>query len=790
MNALHLLEFDRIRDRIAEHCRTSGGADLARELSPTDDLSVLEPTSTRVGALSRLLEEGLELPGTVVGEVETAIEAARVSGSVLDSEALFAVRRALDLALEWDGLLSALDDENAATDALREIYTPGVLPEELHRRLKAFIAADGTIHEEAIPEVARLRSQLLSIRNEIRATAAATIRGARDIYREDVPTIRDGRTVLPLRADYKGRVDGIIHETSGSGDTLFVEPSVLVDLNNAGVRAEAEIHAEIHRHLRELSAAVRSEVETIARIADAVIELDLLAARARYGSATRGRIAPRRETIELHGARHPLLGDACVPLHIKFSPGTRLLVISGPNTGGKTVLLKTLGLLAVMNQSSIPIPVEADSGLPVFSDFAISIGDEQSIDEALSTFSAHVRSLAEIAMRAGRNSLVLLDELAAGTDPEEGAALAMALIDHLLELGATMLVTTHLTVLKHYGYTRPNAANASMEFDETTHLPTYRVVPGRPGSSHALDTARRFGLPEEVLARADGYLADRAGSVGEIIRRLEEQEREQRELGESLRVDREQLDRLRSELAARETTLDEREITLRRDGIRELERDLARARADIEAEVRRLRERYGSISDEEVRGAQSILREAEAAAAEQRETISRLERGRPAADDALSAEEITAGMRLRHRRTAKTGVVRSVRGAKAELQFDTLRMTVPIDELQRVREDNTPEPSIAIDANAARSAASAKFELDLRGFRLAEALEALEDQIDAALLQHLTRFSVIHGTGTGALRKGVHEYLRDRSEIASFDFAPADQGGFGKTVVELVRHSG
>lgn len=789
MNTLKLLEFDRIRDQIAEQCRTDGAALRIRGLKPDNDATRLSTVGRQVALLLMILEEGRRLPGTRVGDIRGGIETARVAGAILDPEALLAIRRVFDAAEEWDRLFTSLNEDGVKAEPLLEVFTPGGVPERLHRELRELIADDGSIREEAIPEVARLRGALNSIRLEIRSTAATMIRDSREIYREDVPTIRDGRTVLPLRADFKGRVDGIIHEASGSGDTLFVEPTVLVDLNNAGVRTEAEIHVVIHRLLRQLSDAVRSEIETIAVLSATVEELDLVAARARYGNMTRGRIVSARDSIDLRGARHPLLGSTAVPLHIEFGEGTRLLVVSGPNTGGKTVLLKTLGLLAVMNQCAIPIPVEADSALPIFSDFAVSIGDEQSIDEALSTFSAHIRSLAGIASAVHHRSLVLLDEVATGTDPEEGAALAMALIDHLLEVGATILVTTHLTVLKHYGYTREAASNASMEFDDSTHRPTFRVVPGKPGSSHALDTARRFGLPEPVLAQAERYMGDRAGSVGEILRRLEEQERQQRELRLILDHEKSELDRLRSELRSRRLTIEAQELALRTEGLRDLERDLARARSEIEAEVRRLRERRDAISDEEIRRSQSVVREAEEIGVKQRQEIARLEREQPQVAPVLP-NELAEGIRLRHRRTGKTGVVRSIRGSKVELQFDVLRMTVPVADLQRVEEPLEIERAVTIDSNAARSSAQARLELDIRGYRYAEAVDALEEQLDAAILQHLTRFSIIHGTGTGALRKGVHEYLQTRPEVGSFEFAPADQGGFGKTVVELVQRSG
>ncbi len=782
MNSLRLLEFDRIRERLAEKCSYQAAASQALALEPIDDTSVLVRTGKQVAELMRFLSEGFHVPGIGVADVDSAFAQVRIEGGVAELEALHAIRRLVDSIDQWRRFFAALTERGDDLSVFAELNRQDDLLPRLRDELHLLISDDGSLNEDAIPEVRQLRGAITEVRGEIRTTAAALIRHQRDVYREDLPTIRDGRIVLPLRADFRGRVNGIIHEASGSGDTLFVEPEGLVDLNNRGVRLEAEVHAAIHRRLRALSVLVRESLVDLEECATRLGKLDLLAARARYGVETRGSVLAFGSGVDLREARHPLLGESCVPLTIQFDADTRLLVLSGPNTGGKTVLLKTLGLLAVMNQCSIPIPAAADSSLPIFSDFAVSIGDEQSIDAALSTFSAHVYSLASIASQAGSHSLVLLDELAGGTDPEEGAALAMGLIDFLLARRATILVTTHLTVLKHYGYTRSGATNAAMEFDETTHLPTYRVVAGRPGSSHALDTARRYGLPEEVLTKAYEYLEDRSGSVGEILRRLQEEERELRGLRVELEREQTQLRQRHDEVEelARETN--KREVELRRGKLRELDAELIKARSELETEVRRVREQ-SKITDAEIKEAHQTIQAVTDLRDAERARIDALDSKKRATS--LNVSQIHEGMAVRHINTGRRGTVRSIQKKRVEVQFDVLRMSVRADELQIDDSAVSTDESVVIDSGTVRTGSTAQIQLDIRGYRLVEAVEALEAQIDAAVLHHMARFTVIHGTGTGVLKKAVHEYLRDRPEVSGYDFAPADQGGFGKTVVEL-----
>ncbi|MEX2443077.1 MAG: Smr/MutS family protein [Alkalispirochaeta sp.] len=787
MNSVRALEFDRIRTAVAEQAVSEEGASELRALVPLTDRDVLGGQQAVVSWLQRRLQEGDTLPGGAVPPIQPILAAVEREGSILELEDLRDLRLFLEFAREVVQFFKPRREESPPP-AVTAVTAGADLPEELLRRLREIVLPEGTINEAAIPELARLRKEIRRLNQGLLETAEQMIRRDRHMFQGDQPTIRDGRTVVPLAANFRGRIDGIVHESSGSGETVYVEPRELVDLNNNLVQAQNGILREIRRILRELSEHVRNALPTMRELHGIVVAADQLVARAKYAGAGGGRIIPAGNRIMLHGARHPLLGSGAVPLDIVYGEDTRIMIISGPNTGGKTVLLKAVGLLSMMNQSAIPIPVAEDSVIPHFDYWGVDIGDAQSLDEALSTFSGHLRNLAEVCDHAGAGSLILLDELGSGTDPDEGAALSMAIVDHLIDQGSTVLVTTHQTVLKHYGYTREGAANASMAFDEETHEPTYRVVPGRPGASHALDTAERQGLNRDILRRAREYLSDRESSVAVIITRLSELEEEMAEEREMLRRDRETLDRRLAELTRREEAVDARATELRRNGLVELDRLLRDARRQVEGEVRRLRERGSDISRAEIKAAQDQLQDIESSRDAQQELVDRY-RDRETAP--AETEPIREGDTIRHRRTNRDGTVRSIRNGGAEVQFGGVRMTVPLEDLERRSAsdgsrgnspDSPPEPPRSRPSTPQMRSV---FELDLRGKRLHTAIEELERQVDAAVLNDLTSFSVIHGMGTGVLQKGVRDYLESRPEVDRYEFAAAEDGGFGKTLVFL-----
>ncbi len=780
MDSIHLLEFDRIRAAVAEYASCEEAADVLTRMEPIVDSDRLASRQATVRDILTRLESGAAIPAGAVPAIRPILDEIARDGAVADGDALRDIRVFLEYADDVRRFFSRGEEDEASSagefDALE-------VPEDLLRPLKRLIGEDGTINEDAVPEIAGLRSDIRRLNRTILDAAAEMIRRDKQMYRGDQATVRDGRTVLPLAANFRGRIDGIVHEASGSGETLYVEPREIVDLNNGLVHASNAILREIQRVLRRLSSLVREHVEALDVLHERIVDADTLLARARYTIRHGGRILPVGERIVLKGACHPLLGSACVPLDIAFDEATRIVVVSGPNTGGKTVLLKTVGLLSMMNQSAIPVPVDDGSVIPLFDYWGVDIGDEQSLDAALSTFSGHLRNLAEVCDHAAVGSLILLDELGGGTDPEEAAALSMAVVDHLIEQGSTVVVTTHQTVLKHYGYTRTQAANASMAFDEASQRPTYRVVPGRPGSSHAIDTAQRVGLDAAIIERARSYQDRGEHSVAEIINRLGEGERRLAERLEAVDERATLLDERESALTDGERELAHRENELRAEGLAAINRILGDGRRRIEAEVRRLRHQGTNLAKEDILHAQEAIRELEASRdAEDEKLLSHRVEPEPTEEGSPPAE----GDTVIHRRTGREGVVRSVRGKRSEVQFGAIRMSVPLRELTKKRLTATDRSLTSTSYHHDASVDTRpELELDIRGRRLAEAIQELERQIDGAVLSGLTRFSIIHGTGTGVLQKGVRDYLLSRREVRSFDFARPEEGGFGKTVVEL-----
>lgn len=786
MNPVTALEFDRIRQRLVALATTGEGAASLSELAPLRDEERLTPLRDAVSHLLRRVQEGWVLPGGELPSLSTLLERVGRDGAVLEAEECRDVLLLLDHAARVRDALRPPDSEGPEEVRLPKklelIHTRLVVPDGLHRELRRLILPDGTLNREAIPELSRLQREIRRLNQDLLDTAGRMIREAPQMYQGDQPTDRDGRTVVPLAASFRGRIDGIVHESSGSGETVYVEPRALVDLNNSLVQARNGVLQEIRRVLRQLSAAIRAEQQTLSETLGALVEADTLLARARYAMEYGGIVCPAGSRINLRRACHPLLGEDCVPLDIEWSPGLRLMVISGPNTGGKTVLLKTLGLLSMMNQAAVPVPVAGDSELPMYTDWGVAIGDEQSLDAALSTFSAQLRSLAEICRRAGSASLVLLDELGSGTDPEEGAALSRAVVDALIERGSTILVTTHQTVLKHYGYTHEAAANASMAFDEESHRPSYRVVPGRPGASHALEAARASGLPEDVMRRAEQYHAERETSVAEIISRLGEREQEVLARREELNRRQEEFERQRKALELERERVRTRERELRSRGLAELDQVIREARRNVEAEVRRLRQQGAELSREDIQRAHHQLRQIEQQRAAEDATLEQ-QRQQESTEAGLSENDLQPGMSVRHTGNGREGRVRSVGRRGVEVQFGVVRMTVPAAELALGSESMASAGPNRPGVSTPR--VHSLLELDLRGFRLAEALEELERQIDAALVTGQETLAVVHGTGTGVLQKGVQDYLRERPEVQSFGFAAPEEGGFGKTVLRL-----
>jgi DNA mismatch repair protein MutS2 len=675
---------------------------------------------------------------------------------------------------------------------------------------------DGSLRD--LPELREARSRISRLNRDIAAITDSYYKDQdiKSMLQSDEPTQRDGRTVLPVRANFKARIRGIVHEVSATGQTVFIEPEELVLKNNELIQEEARYRQELLRVLREATEKLLEHASAIASARALVAALDGIYARSRHARV--GGLCMARDLASgfvLRRARHPVLGLKAVPIDVELPEGTRTLIVTGPNTGGKTVTLKTIGLLALMNQFGLGVPAAPETGFACFDSVFADIGDEQSIDQSLSTFSGHIRVIGGIVERATDRSLVLLDELGSGTDPEEGCAVAMSLLDAFIERGCLTVLTTHHSILKNYGYSRPACLNASMDFDKASLSPTYRILMGVPGESRALEVAAKNGLPQAIVAGARKYLAEERADVSELIKGLTEKHREL----EDIEADRRR--RLReAKEAQRKADLSglrakQKELELRDRGVSDLRKLLSESRKTLENLVRDIRE--GELTPEKTRGVKDFLASLarEVGDEEERFELLKIEPKAQCADidDADDGEgpllggggsiargragprgspaatlAIAEGVQVLIGTGKKRGMaIRKAKKGYWVVETESVRLTLPESELHAVADAPAAKLSVQVELAPRGEGGSARavFELDLRGFRLAAALDAVEKQVDAAGLQNLSLFQILHGTGEGVLGRGIHEYLRNHPGVAEYHFARPEEGGYGKTIVRM-----
>ena len=687
------------------------------------------------------------------------------------------------------------NDEAAEKTAIDHLFLSLHGNRFLEEKIKRAIPDEDTIADAASTELADIRRHMRAAQAKSRQILQKIISSPSygKILQETIITQRDGRFVVPVKAEHKGDLPGLVHDISSTGATLFVEPMGVVQANNEYIELQAKEQKEIDRILAEFSAEAAAHREDIQWDYDTLVHLDLIFARGQLSykmNAVRPEVR-RDGAIHLRKARHPLLDPkTAVPIDIELGDTFDTLVITGPNTGGKTVTLKTLGLLTLMTQCGLHIPAADRSAVSVYERVLADIGDEQSIEQSLSTFSAHMVNIVEILKEADRHSLVLFDELGAGTDPVEGAALAIAVIQHVRRLGAKVAATTHYAELKTFAMTTAGVENASCEFDVETLAPTYRLLIGIPGKSNAFAISRRLGLPEDVIAAAQGQMSGESVRFEDILTQLEEK----RQALEKREQEADRLLRQREEDARRAREFRE-----------QMERAKDNARSRGEAEAKRILRDARTAADQvfqelsEMRKAQAkaerMLNENEARAA--------LRRTLNEAEEAVSRRDARQEPIPKPSRPIRAGDLVEIPGVKTpaevvsvgkagtlQLKAGILKMKAKVDEVRLIEDDERAArkktPSVTIRQNAARALrASAARELDIRGMETLEAESVVENFISAAVMGKLETVTIIHGKGTGALRKAVHDILRRNKAVKSFRLGVYGEGESGVTVVTL-----
>lgn len=778
-HTLTVLEYRETLDRLAQHAKSEPGQNLARTVFPcTEKDDVLFACDATSQALNLLEDNPPDLG--IVTDTTDILKRSAVTGTVLEPLELFALCQN-QIAVRHTR--AALRDREADLPALFDMADRMISIPDWELWVEKSISPKGEVLDSASPELAKARKEFRSCRNAATGKLEEFIRGRAiaKVIQEQYVTLRNGRFVVPAKPEYHRTFEGVVQDTSQSGQTIFVEPLFAVQLNNSFAVAQATEEEEVRRVLAGMSeAAAEYRHEMVANL-NLLAELDLVLAKARFGLKLGGLIPGfDDDEAKLTEAMHPHLvlesGIHCVPIDIRIGGPSKTLVITGPNTGGKTVALKTLGLLTMMVQSGIPVPVSAQSRFRVFSRIFADIGDEQSLSQNLSTFSGHVKVIAGILNDSDASTLVLLDELGAGTDPQEGSALSIAILDALYEKGACVVVTTHHNLLKEFAYRAPFASNASTVFDARTLEPTYQLRLGAAGRSHALEVARGLGLDDDVIRRAREVMGSGAVQVDELLGRLNEEvdrESRARERAEETML---KLDAERSELRSKRSELDLRAQEQRDSARREakaLIRNIERRGRDL---LKRVKNAEGkrdpkSLLTEEIKAMETV--------AVEKFPPPPPRKGHGSVKLGDEVEVLSLGLR---------GTVMELFPEKgeAEVLSGGIRMRVPGDDLSL---SGSPEARAGQDQKAGGVSYAVTHEIpteiNLIGTRVDDALQSLDKALDRSMLGPGRLLRIVHGKGTGALKKAIGEALRGDPRVSAFGPAPLSEGGAGVTIVEL-----
>jgi DNA mismatch repair protein MutS2 len=789
-----VLELPKILAQLVTHAQFSAGAELIRQLRPSVDLREALDWQQETTEARALFEARSDITLGGARDVrEPAISATR--GLILEPQTLLDIRGTLRRATTLKRTLGKLTTSPRLADVANGLEECAALQGEISQT----IDDNGGIYDNASPKLALVRRDMRVALERLQSRLNNLINNTNNakFLQEQLITQRNGRYVVPLRAEFKGRIPGIVHDSSSSGATLFIEPMVTVELNNSLRELEIEEENEIRRILRALSEEVGNQAELIVRSVDGLAHLDLIFSKARYAAAlnaTAPKLLPFREMstqhpgsrIKLESARHPLLDPRkVVPIDMVLDDETFILVITGPNTGGKTVALKTVGLLCLMAQCGLHIPAAEGAEMTLFEGVYADIGDEQSIEQSLSTFSAHMTNTIGIMREANDRSLVILDELGAGTDPTEGSALARAVLNFLVDRKITTLVTTHHPELKIYSQNKFGVRNASVEFDLETLRPTYHLIIGIPGRSNALSIATRLGLPMDIINDARSMVGTEDLVADDLLDELHKSREEARRARDAAVAQQSSVEEMKRDLRQR---LDEVEIE-RRDIIAQTRRMADREIEDLRQEVRKLRQNLQAAGQP-----LEVIKRIEEAAFNLKGNIQQ-----PVANVTNAPAVETTGPKFRVGDTVwiiplkSEGEIAELTANDAEVIIGRLRVRVKLDEIEkRTREESrkaagkNAKPVVEEREAPMRRGASPGLELDLRGARVEDALEKITNYLDAAYMAGLPFVRIIHGKGTGALRSAVRDALKAHPLVRNYERGGERDGGDGVTVVNMV----
>lgn len=782
---LETLEFNQVKQKISQYLVTAQGKEELGELLPVNDSQVISSwlEETEDGMKAQRLRGGIPVPK--IENIRPHMKRIEI-GADLNGIELAQVSRVLSTTSEVQRFLEDLRDSEIEFLRLYNWEQQLTTLPELSRRLKESIDEDGRVTDEASPELRSIRSSIRRSEQNIRESLDNIVRGSNARYLSDaIVTMRNERYVIPVKQEYRGVFGGVVHDQSASGQTLFIEPRQVVELNNRLRQHQIAERNEIARILSELSAELVPYRKDIIHNAYVIGKFDFINGKARFAKELKAIVPAISEEnhVVFKQARHPLIDqEQVVANDIMIGQEYQAVVITGPNTGGKTITLKTLGLLQLMGQAGLPIPAAEESQMGIFKEIFADIGDEQSIEQSLSTFSSHMTNIVAILDKADDESLVLFDELGAGTDPQEGAALAISILDEIGSKSAYVMATTHYPELKVYGYNRAKTVNASMEFDVDTLSPTYHLLIGVPGRSNAFEISKRLGLDDHVIESAKQIMDGESQDLNEMIADLENRRKMTETEYLEVRQYVNEAQRLHKELQDAYSYFFE-----------EREKELAKARKkanEIVEEAKRESEKIISdIRKMQLTSGQSRIKEHELIDARSRLSDLQQEENHLKKNKVLkkakASKKLKAGDEVLVTSYGQRGeLIKSISNGQWEVQLGILKMKVDEEDIQPVAPVKELVQRIVHSVRSADSSHVSN-QLDLRGKRYEEALNEVDQYLDAAILAGYPQVTIVHGKGTGALRQGIIEYLKNHRSVKSYEFAPGNQGGNGATIVKF-----
>lgn len=775
-----VLEFDKIRAQLAEYATSEKGKQMIKELPiEVEEKAIqikIEETADGVELLR--LKQGIPIPR--LKDISFALKRLELEAG-LNGRELSDILRVLTTTHEVERFFEKVEEEEIALKRIPRLVEKLESIPEVTKELEASIREDGYVLDSASPTLHGIRVGIQKTEQEIRRQMDQYLTGKNAQYLSDtIITIRNDRYVLPVKAEYKSVFGGTVHDQSATGQTLFMEPQAVVNLNNKLREYQVQEKREVERILWELSQKLMPYTNSLHQNHYVLARLDVVNAKALYANEIKATepIIDRQNHVALWKAWHPLLDrEKAVANDIILGEEYQAIVITGPNTGGKTILLKTVGVIQLMAQMGLYIPAGENSRVGIFTEIFADIGDEQSIEQNLSTFSSHMSNIVSILKQINNKSLVLIDEIGSGTDPQEGSSLAIAILDYIASKQSYVIASTHYPELKAYGYDRPKTINASMEFDGDTLQPTYQLLLGVPGRSNAFDISKRLGLPSIIIDQARGLLSEEDQDLNAMISDLEQKRRRAQRDADKIRHQLELSTQLLEDLQ-KETEL------FKANKARLLEEAKERANSLIEqskddadkilSEIRelQLRSKQSTVKEHEMIEKKTALTDLKHEQALKKNKVLRKEKAKKALQVGQSVEVLSFGQR--------GTLVEKVSDEEWVVQMGIIKMKIAIEDLAPIAE--TQEAKQQVIVKSARSS-HVSSELDLRGKRYEEAMKDLDLYIDAAILANYPRVTIIHGRGTGAIQQGVHKTLRSHRSVASFEFAPMNTGGNGATIV-------